>query len=192
MSTNESVVMQESLRQFEEAFKRGIDGIVQAAGIYVKALDENPANAEKFREFFADSIPASAWSNFEAIGRKWMHPQLLMGGMVDRKKAAIVKRLPYDVQEEVFNHKRFPLLLPTGETLKVSVQDAAPEQVEQLFDGASMRTDAAQKAYLENLKTRKHVEKSEELPYTIRDGKVIFKRGTILTKSEVRRILSEM
>ena len=185
-------VVQQSLSAFKEAFNNGIKGIVQASDIYVKSIGEDPSNAEKFREYFADSIPSAAWSNFEAIGRKWMHPQLIMGGMNDRKKASKVKRLPYDMQEKVFQHTRFPLLLSDGETLQVSIQDATPEQVEQLVDGGTIRSESAQKAYLESMKTRKTVQSAESLPYTILNGRVTFRRNTVMSRAELRRIIAEM
>jgi hypothetical protein len=189
----EELVITQELSRFKDAFTRGIEGIVEAAQIYVKAIDDNPANAEKFREHFADSIPASAWANFEAVGRKWMHPQLLLGGMNDRKKASLVKRLPYDTQADIVEkRKRYSLLLSDGDTLEVSIQDATPEQVEQLIDGSQIRGEPAQKAWLEQQKTHKVIHEAEAMPYTIRDGRITFKRATTMTKGELRRVLSEM
>jgi hypothetical protein len=193
MSEKKVMVITQELSRFQDAFTRGLEGITEAAQIFVAAIDDNPANAEKFREYFADSIPASAWSNFEAIGRKWMHPRLLLGGMSDRAKATLVKRLPYDEQSNIMEkRKRYPLLLLGGDTLEVSVQDATPEQVNQLIDGSTIRSLAAQKAFLEQAKTTKAIKESEPLPYTLSDGRITFRRSVTLTKAELRRILAEM
>lgn len=192
MST-EMLEIKAELGRFQDAYTRGVAGIVEASEIYVRAIDDNPANKEKFREYFADNIPAGAWSNFEAVGRKWLHPRLLLGGMEDRRKAAIIKGLPYDTQTEIIEKaKRFPLLLTNGETLLVSVQDATPEQVKQLVDGSNIRNAASQKAYVEQLKSREAVGKCEPPGWMITDGKVRFLKGTILNKAQMRRILSEM
>jgi hypothetical protein len=115
---------------FREAFQRGIEGIVQAAEVYVAALDDDPRNADRFRDEFADYIPPGAWAQFEAVGRKWMHPRLLMGGVADRRKAAIIKRLTYSGQERVFNRERFSLLTANGDTLEVDMLEATADQAE--------------------------------------------------------------
>jgi len=193
MKEKMELVITQELSKFQDAFTRGLEGITEASKIYVDAIDDNPENSEKFREYFADSIPSSTWSSFEAIGRKWMHPRLLIGGMSDRAKAMLVKRLPYDEQSNIMEkRKRYPLLLIGGDTLEVSVQDATLEQVGQLIDGSTIRNLAAQKAFLEQAKTTKAIKESEPLPYTLSDGRITFRRSVTLTKAELRRILAEM
>jgi hypothetical protein len=189
---NEVVNINESIQAFREAFASGINSITKAAEIYVRSLDENPRNADKFKEAFADQIPATAWSGFEAVGRKWMHPRLLMGGIANTKKSTIIKRLPYSMQERVFNRERFDLLCADGDKLQVDVMEATPEQVEQIFDGSSVRNLSAQKAYIEARKAEPEKTATEVLPYTISDGKVCFRRGVSLSKSELRNILQAM
>jgi len=183
-----------AIEEFRKAFNDGICNIVKASEIYVRAIDENPRNADKFREEFADSIPSSAWSGFEAVGRKWMHPRLLMGGMSDRKKNTIVKKLPYSVQERIFNRDRFPLLCCDGETLQVDIMEATHEQVSQLCGQGAIRNISEQRAYIESRRTAPLAsgQTEEVMPYTIKDGKVRFRRGVALTRSEVRRLLQEM
>jgi len=181
-----------AIEEFRKAFNDGICNIVKASEIYVRAIDETPLNADRFRDEFADSIPASAWSGFEAVGRKWMHPKLLMGGMANRKKSTIVKKLPYSTQERIFNRERFSLLVSDGETLEVDVLEATPEQAEQLFNGSETRSIAAQKAWLEAKRVAESVEEPPPLPYTINGGKISFRRGVTLTRSDMKRLLVEM
>ena len=179
------------IEDFRKHFAAGIEGIVRAGECYVAAIDENPHFADQFRNEFADSIPASAWGQFEAVGRKWMHPKLIMGGMSDPKKSALIKRLPYSTQERVFNRERFDLLTASGDTLQIDMLEATSDQVKQLCDGSAIRSISAQKAWLEATNTVT-VERAETMPYTVRDGKVSFRRGVVLTRQELKRLLQDM
>lgn len=183
-------IVRSDVKKFRDEFLKGIQGIVRASEIYVKSIDENPRNGDVFRKELGDWIPAAAWSQFEAVGRKWMHPKLLMGGMADRKKSTIVKRLPYSMQERVFSKERFELLTKDGDTLKIDVTEGTAEQAAQLFDGNTLRNIPAQKAYIENQAPVKI--QAEVLPYIISGGKITFRRGTILNKVELRRLLQEL
>ena len=187
-----SVVVSSRIAEFREALQVGIEGIVKASEVYVAALDDDPRNADRFRDEFAEWVPASAWSQFEAVGRKWMHPRLLMGGVADRKKTGLIKRLPYSMQERVFKRDRFPLLTSNGDTLEVEILEATQEQAEQLCNGTAIRNLSEQKAWLESRNVTEASEPAEVLPYVITDGKVTFRRNTILTKQEIRRLLLEL
>lgn len=186
-------VTESAINAFQDAFKRGLEGIVEAGAIYVKAIDSDPSAQDLFRERFADFIPASAWSGFEAVGRKWMHPKLLLGGMSDRRLATYVKRLPYSLQERILNHERFDILLLDGQVLKTSPLDCTDEQREQLFDGATLRDVPAQRSYLETIARKaKVIPDAEPMPYVIVKGSITFRRGTVLSKAELKRILQGM
>jgi len=186
------ITIKSKMAEFKDALQAGVNGLVQAGEIYVEALDEDPRNADKFRDEFTDWVPASAWSNFEAIGRKWIHPRLVMGGMSDRKKTSLIKKLPYSTQERVFERERFQLLTADGDTLQIDLMEATIEQAEQLCDGSSIRNLSAQKAWTEARAAAVSQESAEVLPYTIIGGKVTFRRSTVLTRSELKRLLAEM
>lgn len=188
----EKVITNKKIVEFKKAFTDGISGLVRAAEIYVSAIDENPKNADLFRDEFADIIPSSAWAGFEAVGRKFMHPNLLMGGISDRKKNTIIKKMPYSVQCRIFNHERFPLLIEKGETLNIDILEATAFQVEQVCGDGSIRTLGEQRAWLEDQDKNIEPEDVEPMPYTIRGGSVVFRRGAVMTKQELRRILVDM
>lgn len=177
--------------KFRAALTAGIEGIVQAAEIYVDAIDRDPDMKQVFVYELADILPKSAWSQFEAVGRRRMHPCLILGGMSDAKKLSMVRRLPYSTQEQVFNRTRFPLLVSNNDVLNVDLFEATPEQAAQLCDKTGIRSVAEQKAWLTS-RPAVTAETPEPMPYTISAGKVIFRRGVMLTKQEVRRLLQEM
>ncbi len=109
MITELKLTNEELISQFREAITTGINGFVRAGELYVKAIDQDPKNAERMQLEFADIVPSKAWKQFEAIGRKWIHPKLILGGMSDAKKTNIVKRLPYSLQNRVFEGEKFEL-----------------------------------------------------------------------------------
>ena len=184
-------VAKKKINEFRSAFQAGIEGIVKASEIYVDAIDADPSAADEFRREFEDWIPSSAWAQFEAVGRKWMHPKLLMGGMANRKKASKIKHLPYSVQERVFARDRFPLLVSCGDTINVDMLEATEEQVDQLCNKTSIRNLSEQKAWMEAKQVLED-QKPEIMPYTICGGKVSFRRSITLTRQELKRLLQEM
>lgn len=185
-------VIKRQVEEFRDAINQGINGFVRCGEIYVQTIDNDPDASETFRLEFADIIPSEMWSNFEAIGRKWMHPRLLMGGMTNRRKAAKIKQLPYSLQEKIFNHNRFELLLEGGDKLKLDIMEATTDQVEQLFSDNNIRTLPEQRAWIEDRKASVSDETVEVLPYVIRNGCVIFRKNVKLTRSEMKRLLAEM
>jgi len=187
-----AITTTQAIKAFGEAFNAGLQGIVKACEIYVEAIDDDPRNADKFKDAYEDRIPVRAWGKFEAVGRKWLHPNLLMGGMADRSKSNAVKRLPYSVQERIFEHERFPFLCVDGNTLLIDITEATPEQVEQLCDGGVIRGISAQRAFIESKKVAESESKPDVMPYIIKGGSVTFRRGIKLTRVELKRLLQEM
>jgi len=183
-----SIESRKKLEAFKQAFTTGIEGIVSAANIYVEAIDDNPKNADLFRDEFADWIPESAWTGFEAVGRKWMHPKLLMGG--GGRFSSKIKRLPYSSQERIFGGEKFPLMTHAGDTLNVDIRNITGDQADQLFDGSHIRSLPQQKAYLESRKQTNTDEVciEELLPYKIVGSRVHFRKDCVLTRDELKNL----
>jgi hypothetical protein len=120
-----------------------------------------------------------------------MHPKLILGGMSDAKKTNIVKRLPYSLQNRVFEGEKFELLISGGDVLEVSALDASTEQVTQLFGDGNLRSLREQKAYIENSKLQEDL-KPQELPYYVQKGKIIFRKNTELTRAEMKQLLTQL
>jgi hypothetical protein len=185
-------VQRNYISEFRDSLTIGINGIVKAAEIYVEAIDADPSNAWLFQEEFADSVPRSAWARFEAVGRKWLHPKMILGGIKDRKKNTLIRHLPYSAQDEIFKGKRYELLTENGDILKVNPLEATARQAAQLIGDGVIRTVAEQKAILVDKKPAPEKIKAETLPYIIGKGVVTFRRDCTLTRVELKRILQEM
>ena len=62
------IQLESRITEFGKAISAGIEGIVRAAEIYVEAIDEDPACADRFRDAFADWIPSAAWTKLAMAG----------------------------------------------------------------------------------------------------------------------------
>ncbi len=179
------------LTDFKQALHEGINGFMKAGEVYVKAIEKDYTYGERLKEEFADMVPAKAWNQLEALGRKWIHPKLVLGGMSDPKKTNLVKRLPYSVQNKIFNSERFQLLVSGGDYLEVNFFDATYEQCKQLCGDGFMRSLSEQKSWLEQQKVKQEI-KPEELPYHIIGGKITFRKNVSLTRAEMKQLLSQL
>jgi len=183
------------IAEFSAALQSGLDNIVKAASIYVEAIDRNPNNAFEFHSKFEDTIPISAWASFEAVGRKWIHPKLIMGG--GGRHGCRIKKLPYSVQKQIFDGHRFELLLHDGDTIRIDLREASADHARQLFGGDHIRTLSEQRLYLAETskaeaKQEQMIEKIRQMPYVIRGGRVFFREGVEMTKREIQRLIEEM
>lgn len=193
MTTTLSVDYNKVAQEFKEALASAIDGLVKAGEVYVKAIDIDPTVAERLQEEFKDVVPAQAWAQFEALGRKHIHPQLVLGGVSDSRKTNMIKGLPYSVQSRVFDDEKFELLVSGGDVLPISVLDATIDQCKQLIDssGGSLRSLKEQKAFLEELAIKDEF-RPQPVPYKIGSGGVVFMKNTKMTKKQIQQLLQNL
>ena len=154
----------ELLKEFKASLDAGINGFIQAGDIYVRAIDQDPEYAERLQEELKDIVPSRAWSQLEALGRKIIHPKLILGGLSDPRKTNIIKRLPYSLQNRVFKEEKFPLLISGGDILDVNLLKASYDQTIQICGEGQIRSLAEQKAYIESNKLKEEL-RPQALPY---------------------------
>jgi hypothetical protein len=191
MITELNISFEEITTQIRSALESGMAGFVQAGDLYVKAIDQDPSYGERLKEEFKDVVPGRAWSQLEALGRGLIHPKLILGGVADRQKNTLIKNLPMSLQNRVFNEEKFPLLISGGDVLDVSILSATPDQTRQLCGYGEIRTLVEQKAYVEGQKLEEEL-KPQELPYYIKAGKIIFRKNTELSRSEIKLLLTQL
>lgn len=191
MITEIKISFEEITNQLRSALEAGMDGFMQAGKIYVSAIDQDPSYAERLKKEFGNIVPCRAWAQLEALGRGLIHPKLILGGVSDKKKNTIIKNLPMSLQNRVFNEEKFPLLISGGDVLDVSILSATPSQAEQICGNGEIRTLAEQKAFIESQKLEKEL-RPKELPYYIKAGKIIFRKNTELTRSEIKLLLTQL
>ena len=187
-------IVKTAASEFKSALYAGCEGIARAARIYVEFLDREPLKADEFRSLADDMVPFHVWSLLEQVGRKQLHPRLLLGG---GRHGNVIRRLPYSIQEKILERKeKFELVTSGGEILKVDLQTCEPEQIAQIVDGDQIREPSAQRAYIENRKARaalaKKPEPAELLPYQIIGGAILFRKDCRLTKRELKKLVETL
>jgi hypothetical protein len=181
----EVVSVEDMIAEFRTLFNQGLENIAKAAVIYVKAIDENPNNHARFASN-CPTIPASAWSGFEAVGRGWLDYRLLLTGGSASKA---LRRLPRSQQSTALD-QGVEVLVGSGETLLVRVENLTTVQAKQVFAGDHIRSLGEQRAWLE----AQHAPESKEYKaaYIIRKDVLHINAATTLTRKELTRILMEM
>lgn len=179
------------VKEFREAFTGFLIGIEKAAKIYIDAIDQDPNYANIFEQEFGQMIPRGAWKKLEQIGRRTLHPKLLMG-LVPLHNG-IISRLPYAMQEKIVSGHKFELLTADNDVLKVDIMTMTSRQAKQLFAKDHVRTKPEQKAYMvEEALLAASQQVDQFVPYEIRKHDVYFKGNTILTFDELKRLALQL
>lgn len=176
--------------RFREAFSRGVESIVEAARIYVDALD----NGNMTRDDFAAEcrgIPPSAWNGLEAVGRGIIDRRLLWGG---GRASTYLRRLPLSEQSRALD-EGVRLITTGGDSLTVRVEDMTKEQCDLAFAPDHLRSLGEQRAICESPRKAEPVMLASveaESAYEIRGNKLIINRPLAMTRADVKRLLGMM
>lgn len=177
-----------NVNKFIELFLKGIELWLEAGRIVSQALEEDPDFAEKVNaahpEISVDTVYA-----FDRIGRKQLHPKLVIS---DSPGARKLRRLPYTMQEK-YTDEPVPVLIRTEsgwETLKVNVFNLTSEQAAQVFDGDVIRTEGAQRAWLESKASKALIQVDE--PYRVSGRKLLIMQPCQLNAKQLATILAQM
>lgn len=176
------------IEKFFQLLTQGYEAWLEAGKIVAKAMDDDVDFAEKMNaahpEVSIDTVYA-----FDRIGRRELFPKLLISDSPGSKR---LRRLPYS-QQEKFSCNPVPVLIKTQkgwETLKVSVFNLTIEQAAQVFNGDSIRNEAAQRAYLETKASKAMIQVDE--PYRLSGKKLIVMQACQFTAGQLARFLAEM
>ena len=180
------------INEIANCIQRGMEAWVEAGEIIAKMLDEDPSAVDTI----AREIPGLTKEilfTFERIGRRELHPSLLINNSPGVKRLAQVS---YSQQERYVNNPMPVIVCVDGgyDTLQIKCEDLTPQQCAQVFDRGVIRDDGAQRAYIEAEKKKAIMEgiPTEYLPYHVTKGKATFRKGCILTKREVKNMLAVM
>jgi len=177
---------QDYIEMFNEALEAGVAKFVEAARIYVKAIDEDAA----WRLKFYQAQPKISWHIIEEVGRGTMHPELMLESSTANITA--IRRLPMSMQREIVEGKKYDLLTEGNDVLKVDLRQLTTGQRKQMFNGSSLRTLAEQKTWREANRPLATENPLDTMPYIIKGNKVYFRKGTVLSKVEIKNLLMEI
>lgn len=118
---------------------------LELARTYVAALDRDPRFAGWLIDATEDAgLSAAFWRNVERTGRGQLDPRLVYTSVTHGQA---IRRLTLTDQHRALD-EHLDLLLPGGDTLKVSLANATTEQARQLLDFDHIRSLTEQRAWL--------------------------------------------
>lgn len=171
-----------------DEFIAGLENILTAAKAYVKLIDEDITFKERLikaaaaRGLTTFGVRSANW--LERIGRGEAHWQLLL--CQSSGNGSQIRRLPFSEQKAIFeDHKKYPLLLPAGDHIKVDVTQISHDQSKQVFGDGYIRDIGEQKIYLVDnpADSNKPIEAKDEYQILaagrVRIGDIIFSRKQI-------------
>lgn len=136
----------QKIASFIELFRQGVEAWIKAGEILVELVDDDP----HVYDYIIQQCPtlnAGILGRFEQMGRKSLHPQLLLSASPGFAK---LQKLPYSMQER-FIEEPIPLIIETEDgtdVLLVKAKDLTKEQASQVFAQNRLRTEGEQKAWL--------------------------------------------
>jgi hypothetical protein len=178
-------------RQFAELMQAGIDKWVEAGKYAAACIDEDANFVDEVCDEFPQITPEMVLT-FARVGRSEVHPYLLLS---DAPGIRRLRRLPYAVQEKYAKEPVRLLVSHDGkwETLNVDVRNLTPDQASQVFGNDGVRSDAAQRAFIED-KAAKRIAPAVKanLPYRVTSRTLVVMEPVSLDRKELLRILNEM
>jgi hypothetical protein len=182
---------QAQIDQFIALFKEGVEAWIKAGEILVHMVEEDPY----IYDYIIAQCPtlnAGILGRFEQMGRKTLHPQLLLTASPGFAK---LQKLPYSMQER-YIEEPVPIIVHTDEgtdVLLVKAKDMTKEQASQVFAPGRIRTEGEQKAWLMQQRSNnaRNVPEAAQVPWKIKGGKVII-NGVEFTRKQLHVILAEM
>lgn len=170
-------VVETKLKQLSQVALACAEAYITAGDILVELLDKDEVKKEVIVE--KSGIPMGVLDIFERVGRKQLHPGLLLA---DYPAADPIMTLPFSDQEKLMTIPIEVVVLRDAdktEILQIDAKNLTKPQCKQVFSGnragRAIRNPGAQRAYLETEKTKQLTKKAVKTPtqtYRI-DGKVI-------------------
>ena len=182
---------QDRIQQFITLFKEGVEAWIKAGEILVQMVEEDPYVYD-YIIAQCPTLNAGILGRFEQMGRKTLHPQLLLTASPGFAK---LQKLPYSMQERYITEP-VPIIVHTDEgtdVLLVNAKDMTKEQAAQVFAPGRVRTEGEQKAWLMQQRSNnaRNVTEAVQVPWKIKGGKVII-NGVEFTRKQLHVILAEM
>jgi hypothetical protein len=190
MKTMTLTTRNEKIEAFIQLFREGVEAWVKAGEILVTLVEEDPKAYDELIKA-CPTLNAGVLTRFEQMGRKQLHPQLLLGSSAGFAK---LKRLPYSMQQR-YLEEPIPLVIETAhgtDKLLVKARDMSPEQANQVFSGSRIRSEGEQKAYLAQKESEVPKHKGPAITlWSKKGGKIYFNPDVGFTPSDIAAILAQ-
>ena len=182
---------QQQIEKFITLFQEGVNAWIKAGEILVQMTEEDP----HVYDYIIQKCPtlnAGILGRFEQMGRKTLHPQLLLSASPGFSK---LSKLPFSMQER-YIEEPVPIIVHTEngtDVLLVQAKNMTKEQANQVFAPGRIRTEGEQKAWL--MQQRSMAAKpvgAAIAPWSIKGGRVVFNAGATLSAGELATIITQL
>jgi hypothetical protein len=182
----------QKIDQFIQLYTQGVEAWVKAGEIIVELVEADPF----IFDYIIQKCPhlnAGVLGKFEKMGRKIIHPHLLLSNSPGAERLA---KMPYSVQQR-FIDEPIPLIIHSDQgtdVLLVKAKDLTAAQANQVFTNDRMRTEGEQKAWMVDQQSKAAVVnvKAHVSPWSIKNGRVVFQQGASLSAGELATIITQL
>lgn len=183
--------VEKQINQFILLYRKGVDAWIKAGEVLVALVDNDP-HAYDYIIQKCPMLNAGVLARFEEMGRKTLHPQLLLTNSPGFSK---LQKLPLSLQER-YLEEPIPVIVH-GENgtdiLMVEAKNMTKEQAAQVFTGNRVRTEGEQKALLMQAKSNAARPVGSNIaPWKIEKGRVVFQAGATLSAGELATIITQI
>jgi hypothetical protein len=181
----------DEIKRFADLVNQGVMAWIAAGEILVALVDADPEVFDEIIEL-NPHLNAAVLGRFEAMGRKVLHPQLLLHDSPGYQKLA---QMPFSVQERYLDTP-IPLVVETTtgtDTLMVTAKSCTLSQARQLFGAGRVRSEGEQRAWL-IAKRARHVKPAavSSPAWVVKNGRVFFTDGAGFTAGELATIITQL
>lgn len=185
-------VQKQLAKQFVDLVMQGIAAWVKAGELAAKAVEDDPDFIDMVCEMNPD-ISEETVNRFVLMGQKKLHPQLCLSESPGVRR---LRRLPYAVQEKyVANPVDLVIKDEDGKAtiLKVDVRNLKPDQAAQVIGPDGIRTQAEQRAWMEEAAAKRTVPPvNGDVPHRIVGRELVILHPCRIPRRDLARILADM
>lgn len=180
------------ISEFIRLFRAGVDAWIAAGEILVELVENDPHSYDYIIEK-CPQLNAGVLGRFEQMGRKTLHPQLLLTASPG---FARLQKLPMSLQER-YIEEPVPIVIQTADgpdVILIQAKNMTRDQAAQAFAPNRLRTQGEQRAWMVDQASKAAKPVSTPIankPWTIKGGKVII-AGVEFTRRELAGILAQM
>ncbi len=180
----------EAVNELKNLVYEGLECWSKAGKVLVSLLDDHGYTYAQLQK--ECGIDASILSRFEMIGRRQLHPPLLVHTSAGHRQLA---KAPYSTQVKYCDEPVEVLVLRDGQpdVLCVKVGDLTTDQCRQVFgkDG-NVRDIPAQRAYLASKNAKSPSPDAWDTPYAVKGKNVVVSRPCTLDAKTLANLLARL
>lgn len=181
----------EGIEKIYNLITTGVEAWIKAGEMIAEEIDKDPEFVDKFCDKHSDISPETV-IRFELIGRRKLHPKTLLNESPGIRR---LRRLPFQLQEKYVTCPVSLVVKSNGkyDILNVDVRNLTPDQAAQVFDSSGVRSEGAQRAWLEDKAASKLVVESQpDSPYRIVGKKLVVMSACQFTVRDLAQLMARI